>query len=50
MSHYEAQNVLGLRTEYTYTNADFVRTPAYGACLDAEKPKEYRFLDATTCR
>jgi hypothetical protein len=29
---------------------DFVRAPAYGVCLDAEKPKAYRFRDSTICR
>ena len=49
MSHYGAQHIAGLRTE-CHTNADFVRALAYGVCLDAEKPKAYRFLDSTTCR
>jgi hypothetical protein len=39
----------GLRTE-CHTNADFVRALAYGVCLDAEKPKAYRFLDSITWR
>jgi hypothetical protein len=49
LSHHGAQHVAGLRTK-CHTNADFVRALAYAACLDAEKPKAYRFLDCAICR
>jgi hypothetical protein len=49
MSHHGAQHVAELRTE-CHTNADFVRTLAYGVCHDVEKPKADQFLDSDTSR
>ena len=39
-----------IHTEHHNTNTDLVRVPAYGVCLDAEKPKACRFRDSTICK